>query len=778
MGQTITPTILPSVVNNEVNLSVADAYTSYQWSENSIDIPFATSYLYTPDHSGTFTVMVISGEDDPASASITIEITSTGSFPHTMICTDAAELGVVSIHNLPLCQAVDGFITASRSTMPAGKYSIEYAVGADIKLTKPGDWLYMGCNSKTLVYSSPVHLGVGSGTGAPIYDAGYVYGSHFPADALLLEVRLTDRQMENSARDDRQGISPCRTYNKQFPFDDNDRHSLMVMHYENCIDNSAGFYALYDKLFLVEGQFGEAAAFTLSPLVVDNIQYVSISEGTVMMWLKRLCTATGVRYYIIDMEPFGSVANPLFSLYIDEKNRLVFEIIGYTMVEGTSYVQKDTYAVKYTIKDTDLNDTGKFNHVAITWKNGPSPEDNFMRLYINGVKKSLLKYDTGAKFGVSGLTEEEQIMGDYRAHSAIDVDVPCSSTAPGAVCFVGYTMPPPESISTDIASAFSLALCGAAPGSNAAPSEIAAYNRCVAGIDEYRILYSNGFDQYGGVIPSFNNDANVGNYVILFNNPNDSSKDQVRKIIANTGYYLLTDKPWDDLPVVNGTAYFMIVGKAYYVSERLDKFIRTKLPQSGFSADIRGLKGYYNNFVVNLKQNPFTGEPAWDPNGTFDGWVDTLNQKPAYQYDAVPTELIDISATGQELRKLQITNTANLYDFPRIYIGSDRNGQELGNVAIDQLAFYNTVVDDATMATYMAPKFIDIGGSGVVLGYDFDATNLPVSKFTTLQDEKAKAFETNINVLNPFNLPIDRALLTDLLNMVKPASSTFYVNYS
>jgi len=205
------------------------------------------------------------------------------------------------------------------------------------------------------------------------------------------------------------------------------------------------------------------------------------------------------------------------------------------------------------------------------------------------------------------------------------------------------------------------------------------------------------------------------------------------------------------------------------------------------SPDITGLFEYYSQYVLG-KCEAFPNAPdltpssscklIWPATGSFDEWIEMLNYKPSYKYDSVPTNFVDIKTTGQELRHLSVVNTANLYDFPRIYVGSDKYSKRFGNVAMDQLAFYGRALTDEDLSIYYGPAFINTSDPDVVLGYDFDATSTPVYKFTTLQDEKGRAFETYINVLNPFNLPIDRDLLTNLLNMIKPANSTFYINYT
>jgi len=792
-----TITITADLVVTSAMVSVVQAFESYQWYIDDVLAVGETGSSIAITVAGVYRVDLIDVSGCTASASVEVTPISTGSFPGQAVCTSLDTVGVASLENLPSCQASFGFTTTVRNSMPSGRYSVEYPTGIDINLSSVGKWMYMGSNSKTLVYDAPPHLGfggnpndgffVGNGNlGSTVYDAGYVSGSHFPANALLLETRLMDRQMSNSAKDDRLGISPCKTYNKQSTFSDSDRHSLMVMHYENCIDNSASFHALYDKLFLVEGQFNEAAAFTLSPLIVDNLQYVDIGEGTIMMWAKRLCTETGRKYFIIDMEPFRStdLIQPAFSLYIDERDRLVFEIVGFVSIPGTEYVRKDVYAVRYPITNADLGDTSKFTHVAITWKNGPDASQNFMRLYINGNKQSILKYDTGAKFGISELTDEDIVMGDYVDYAAVDTEVACfnDGRGNGAYCSGIYSPSPmPDQIPIETLTAFAHILC---PDVS---EQDPAFEACLASVTKNRLLYNTSRRRL-----EWNNGELAGKWVILKNKPLDSTKDQVRQILSNNGLYLLVDRPWDsdNLPITDDpTVTFSIVGQAYFITARVDKFMQTKLKSIGLPPNVSGLKRYFNQFVLGAKE-AFPNKPdlapcsdpscptIWPYNGQFSAWLDMLNTSPSYKHDSVPTDFVDIKSTGKEVRHLSVLNSSNIYDFPHIYIGSDKTGKMLGNLAIDQLAFYNRALSDEELSVYYGPAFIDTAGADVTLGYDFNADNTPVYKFTTLQDEKGRSFESYINVLNPFSLPIDKDLLTNLLNMVKPANSTFFINYS
>jgi len=514
----------------------------------------------------------------------------------------------------------------------------------------------------------------------------------------------------------------------------------MVMHYDNCIDNSAGFYALYDKLFLVEGQFNEAAAFTSSPLIIGNTQYVNINEGTIMMWVKRLCYETGKKYYILDMKPFHStdLIKPTFSLYIDEFGRLTFEIVGYSVVKGTGFVNKETYAVRYPVTSSDLNDKSRFNHITISWKNNsPNPSDNFMRLYINGNKRSTLKYDMGAKFGITELTEEEKLMGDYISHAVVGQEY-CTGGS-GPYCYIGTPTPIPQ-------------------GFTLAADNLVLYDGDVCGYSGNTGWTVNGY---------------VGKYVILKNDPNDPSRDQVRKIVQNTECALIVDKPWDsgNLPSTDSMASYIICGHAYYISDKLDKFMRNKLQMYSLPANIAGLRSYYSRYVENYVSNMKNAPQS------FDDWVDMLNNGPSYTYDSCPTDLSEIGIAGLELKSLSIANANNLYDFPYIYIGSDNAGLNIGNVALDQLAFYTKVLDDDEISVYNAPVEINLEDNAVALGYNFDASSSLTTSFTSLQDEVGRSFETYINVLNPFSLPIDKSLLTDLLNMIKPAQSSFFINH-
>ena len=771
----ITETI--DVGGSSIILTVAPSYDSYQWYLDDVIIDGETAIAISVTASGTYRVDV-TDELGVATGSITVEIVGAPSFSGETVCVDDQVLETIPVNNaMPTCQGSMQFTTIARASMPAGKYSIEYDTGIDIHMHNTGEWLYMGCNSKTLVYDAPPHLGLGGNPndnnfvnpmyeniGSMVYDTGYVYGSHFPANSLLLEVRLTDRQMANTPRDDRRGISPRRTCNKQSTFADSDRHSLMVMHYENCIDNSASFYPLYDKLFLVEGQFSEAASFTLSPLIVDNLQYININEGTIMMWVKRFCTARGTRYYLVDMEPFQStdLINPAFSLYIDERNRLTFEIVGYTLIPGTSHVRRDVFAVRYPIKTTDLDDTSKFNHVAITWKNdNADPSQNFMRLYINGNKQSILKYDTGAKFGISELTEEEMVMGDYVGHSVVGTDECFAGSGPYCAT-IGSPSAIPPTLPAEVVTAFG----------DVSPNMLL-YDSTKTGVSAW---VNNVFGETSA-------GEKDGKWIILQNNPLDSSKDQVRQIVANTSQYLLLDKAWDsdNLLVISPNTTYTICGKAYFITARLDKMMQTKLPELGLPSNIDGLKQYWTKYVNGKWDNPnFRLMSDCSPNDdtAFSEWVYMLNYDPYYKYDAVPTDFLDIKSTGKELRHLSVVNSLNMYDFPHIFVGSDRYSKRMGNVAMDQLAFYSRVLEDDELSIYFAPSPINVSGQDVTLGYDFNASSTPTQNFTILQDEKGRAFETYINVLNPFNLPIDRSLLTGLLDMVRPAGSSFFVNYA
>ena len=779
-GEEITvPTITESLSEDgaSVVLTVSPSYDSYQWYLDGAIVEGETAITISVTVSGTYRVDVTNELGD-STASTEVDIASSPSFSGETVCTDDQVLETIPPNNaLPTCQGSMQFTTAARASMPAGKYSIEYDAGIDIHMHNVGERLYMGCDSKTLVYDAPPHLGLGGNPndnnfvnpiyeniGSMVYDAGYVYGSHFPANSLLLEVRLTDRQMANTPKDDRRGISPRRTCNKQSTFADSDRHSLMVMHYENCIDNSASFYPLYDKLFLVEGQFNEAASFTLSPLIVDNLQYVSINEGTIMMWVKRFCTARGTRYYLVDMEPFQStdLINPAFSLYIDERNRLTFEIVGYALIPGTSHVRRDVFAVRYPIKTTDLDDTSKFNHLAITWKNdNADPSQNFMRLYINGNKQSILKYDTGAKFGISELTEEEMVMGDYVGHSVVGADECFSGSGPYCAT-IGSPSAIPPTLPAEVVAAF-----------GNVSSDMLLYDSTKTGTSAW---VSNMFGETSV-------GEKDGKWIILQNNPLDPSKDQVRQIVANTSQYLLLDRAWDsdNLPIVSADTTYTICGKAYFITARLDKMMQTKLPELGLSSNIDGLKQYWIKYVNGKWNNPnyrLMSDCTPDDDTAFSEWIYMLNYDPYYKYDAVPTDFLDIKSTGKELRHLSVVNSLNMYDFPHIFIGSDRYSGHMGNVAIDQLAFYSRVLEDDELSVYFAPSPINTSGQDVTLGYDFNASSTPTQNFTILQDEKGRAFETYINVLNPFNLPIDRTLLTGLLDMTRPVGSTFFVNYA
>jgi len=159
-----TPSIYGTVDIDEhsIFLHVApETYASYQWSLDGSPIPGATSTTIQITESGVYTIDVVAANGCPASFSTPVAIIGTPSFSGETICVGELLVPIVSVINVPVCQGSMSFVTEVRSSMPAGKYSIEYEAGIDIHMHEVGEWLYMGCNSKTIVYDAPPHLGMG-----------------------------------------------------------------------------------------------------------------------------------------------------------------------------------------------------------------------------------------------------------------------------------------------------------------------------------------------------------------------------------------------------------------------------------------------------------------------------------------------------------------------------------------------------------------------------------------------------------------------------------------
>ena len=548
-------------------------------------------------------------------------------------------------------------IEGTDGLFPPGKYSFKYDTGLDIKLKKTGRSLYLGSSSSQMKYDLAPHLGIDK----PKYDAGYVYDSYYPADAILLEQRLLDKAFNNDLASSSLGISPAKTNNRLAPFVNSDRHNLMVVHFDGCYDNFASFYPFYSGIFLADSLFGQAGVFSGTPLVVPNVKYFSTTTGTIQMWVKRLCKVRGTRYYIVDMQPFigsnGLAAS--FSLYIDEIDNLTFEIVGFTPIAGTNSVRMDKFTIHCPLSSKDLNGN-EYNHVAITWNNSSSPAANFMRLYVNGELRSLLKYDTGATLGIEEVTAEERLFGDY-----------------GDSTFVG-----------------------------------------------------------------------------------------------------------DD-------------GKTYVVKARVNKFIADKLgtivdpstisignPGTKFPRTIAGLQSFFNQLVAGVPyQTPsyvngiltFSNQVY---GGTFYDWLNLMNEQPTQKYNTEPTQWLDAVKSKASVKEINGQSISNASDFTSIYIGGDVNGLYPGQVLIDQLAIMNAPLTAIEVAAYKRQRPISLSDSRVTLGYDFNISAIEAMTFTNLQDEFGRNFEFTVNVLNPFSFPLDKALITNLISMVRPANSTAYVNFA
>jgi len=82
------------------------------------------------------------------------------------------------------------------------------------------------------------------------------------------------------------------------------------------------------------------------------------------------------------------------------------------------------------------------------------------------------------------------------------------------------------------------------------------------------------------------------------------------------------------------------------------------------------------------------------------------------------------------------------------------------------------------VAAFKRQQPVSISDSRVTLGYDFNIAAIEAMTFTNLQDEYGRNFEFIVNVLNPFSFPLDKALITNLISMVKPANSTAFVNFA
>jgi len=550
------------------------------------------------------------------------------------------------------------FSVESLGSLPPGKYSLEYDTGLDIKLKKAGRYLYLGSSSSPMKYDLTPHLGVDK----PKYDSGYTYDSRYPADAIFLEQRLLDKSFNNDLVSNSLGISPVKTNNRLAPFTDSGRHNLMVVHFDDCFDNAAPFYPLYSGVFLADSLFGQAGVFSGTPLVVPNVKYFSAITGTIQMWAKRLCKSRGTKYYIVDMQPFvgsnGLAAS--FSLYVDEIDNLTFEIIGFSPISGTNSVRTDTFAIHCPLSTKDFNGN-EYNHIAITWNNSSSPTDNFMRLYLNGELRSLLKYDTGATFGIDEVTAEERLFGDY-----------ADST------FIG-------------------------------------------------------------------GDAQV--HVV---------KARVNKFIAEK-LGAIVDPSTVTIDDPTG-----------------DKFPRT----------IAGLESFFNQFVsaVPYQTATYTNDVFTVSNqvysGTFYDWLALMNEEPTQKYNTEPTEWLDSVKSKSAIKEIRGQSIDNASDFTHIYIGGDIDGLYPGQVLIDQLAIMNAPLSSAELAAFKRQQPISISDSRVTLGYDFNIAAIEGMTFTNLQDEYGRNFEFIVNVLNPFSFPLDKALITNLINMVKPANSTAFVNFA
>ena len=308
------------------------------------------------------------------------------------------------------CSESINFRIESPGFFPAGEYKFNYDIGINIPIDKVGSRVNVGSSQNSIKYSNVDTLP----EVPPPYGAGYVYGDSLNLDGVIADFRLMSRSIDNDNLNDSLGLSPRISANRLFPFDTND-DTLMLMGFENCIDNEAKFLSKFNDIFLTDGKFGQAAFFIKDPFTIENLGIFFVNQGTIEMWLKPNCFTGDGRNYIIDMQPFVSSGTNIerFSLYIQDSEFLIFEIVSFAQDVGGE-LRRDVYSIKTPITAKNF-DVTEFNFVALRWRNNINDVgSNLMSMFVNGKKIGFLKYGAGGFWNVPALTAGEILAGTYQ----------------------------------------------------------------------------------------------------------------------------------------------------------------------------------------------------------------------------------------------------------------------------------------------------------------------------------------------------------------------------
>ena len=157
---------------------------------------------------------------------------------------------------------------------------------------------------------------------------------------------------------------------------------------------------------------------------------------------------------------------------------------------------------------------------------------------------------------------------------------------------------------------------------------------------------------------------------------------------------------------------------------------------------------------------------------TFESWKNLFNVLGTNKYGLEPFS-IEVDR-GIEDRRINFGNIS----YSQIFLGSDINRSNLALSSLDDLRISRLPRSEnqirfTASSLNAAPEEVGI----TRLKMDFDVNLEQTTEFTFLRNNRSRQFEFEVEVLNDFGFPLDKLLITQLIQIIKPAHTLARVRF-